>query len=970
MKKHNYALLCAALIFSATTPKENTIFDDARAGNAQAIRQRIHNGEDCAKKDENGNTVLHIASKNGDTESVDVLTTEPTYPDWDSRWLWSYFGYTPVLPDPNATNNNGDTPLHLAMEQEHVETSEKLLEKGADPKVTNKQDLSPVFNAIHENKRKIVPFLVKHKLINQRNNGNNALHFAIKYNLFDMVGDLAKSTNLALQENNQGKTPTMVAAEQKDITSLKILHINGVNLNTRGQYGRQPIHSAALAGNYEGAKYLLENGTYVDSNDNNDNTGLLLATSTGDIKVVDLFLAYKADAKKRNKKGEDILCIAVNNNRRNLIERLKQHPDVKIDGRDDAGRTAFMNATIAGNHSMMRMLYEVGANIHILDNKGENAIHKVALSGDTSGLALLIPYHSSDHLDKKNHQGNSPVFVAIENGNCNIVTQLLHAGVSLNDTNNNGETVFHKIAQCKNAKALPTLLSTIMNNPLSKPHIATQAHNGLSAMHYASANDNVAGMQELAKYHALYTDLTVHNDTLAHTAAECGALNSLQHLKSVIPMMLQQRNKNNHTPFITSAAKGKLDALKLLFCENDIINRDISAAISIARANKHAHIVSFLEQAETERLNFCANIAAFPQKIAHEETEIATLHQKLIAKDLSYGLYYLGHKIASPKQYSTNDLYYKTEPERSQILREYREILDDVLLKKSKLDSKLNDILHKEKLQREENERVAREEAARQARLAEERRQADLQDRLRRQQAEEARVAAERAEQNRQAALQEQALAEEAARLKVLSDQNAELKRIEKENEAKQKEAQLIAEQKVLLDGFAKKAKDDAKHAAALEKQQPHVQVDVNPANLLPSAPPMEKAKHSAIECVVCHGKPSAKPLACKKCKTKSADICNSCFKKYDGQCPTCWKEIGQFIKDERGECCICFEEKRVTAIPCKNCNKDTSSARICSGCIGACMKQNEKNKQPRCCPTCKENTLDEALAKKLATQQ
>lgn len=861
MKKHNYTLLCAVLIFSATIPKENTIFDDARAGNARAIRQRIHNGENCAKKDENGNTVLHIVSENGDAESVDILTTEPTYPDWDSRWLWSWAGYTPVLPNVNEPNNNGDTPLHLAMEQEHPEVSEKLLEKGANPKITNKQDLSPVFNAIHENKRKIVPFLVKHKLINQRKNGSNALHFAVKYNLFDMVGDLAKSTNLALQENNQGKTPTMVAAEQKDITSLKILHMSGVNLNVRGQYGRQPIHSAALAGNYEGAKYLLENGAYVDSNDNNDNTGLLLATSTGDIKVVDLFLAYKADAKKRNKKGEDILCIAVNNNRRNLIERLKQHPDVKIDGRDDAGKTAFMNATIAGNHPMMRILYEAGANIHILDNKGENAIHKVTQTGDINGLALLIPYHSSDQLDKKNHQGNSPIFVAIENGNCNIITQLLHAGVSLNDTNNNGETIFHKITQCKNAKALPTLLSTIMNNPLSKPHIATQAHNGLTAMHYAAAYDNVAGMQELNKYGASYTDLTTASDSLAHTAAVSGALNSLEHLNNSIPMLLQHRNKKNQTPFITAADAGKLDALTLLFCENDIINRDISAAISIARANKHAHIVSFLEQAETERLNFCANIAALPQKIAHEEKEIAELYQKLIEKDLSY--YYLSHKITSPKQYSTNDLYYKTEPQRSQILREYREILDDVLLKKSKLNSELNDILHKEKLQRKENERIAREEAARQARLAEERRQAELQERLRRQQAEEAREA-----------------------------------------EAKQKEAELVAQQKALLDDFeAKKAKEDAaaKHADALEKQQSHVHMDVNSANLQPSAPLVEE-KQQAIECIVCHGQPSAKPLPCKTCKKRTVNICNTCFKNYNGQCPTCWKGVGQFIKLQAGE--------------------------------------------------------------------
>ena len=43
------------------------------------------------------------------------------------------------------------------MEQEDAQTSEKLIEKGANPKITNKQGLTPGFNAVKKNKRKIIP---------------------------------------------------------------------------------------------------------------------------------------------------------------------------------------------------------------------------------------------------------------------------------------------------------------------------------------------------------------------------------------------------------------------------------------------------------------------------------------------------------------------------------------------------------------------------------------------------------------------------------------------------------------------------------------------------------------------------------------------------------------------------------------------------------------------------------------------
>ena len=161
---------------------------------------------------------------------------------------------------------------------------------------------------------------------------------------------------------------------------------------------------------------------------------------------------------------------------------------------------------------------------------------------------------------------------------------------------------------------------------------------------------------------------------------------------------------------------------------------------------------------------------SLPQLIKKDESEIQQLQVNLAEKDLSYVADYFLYGTSPLKQYSANELYYKTEAERDKIFREYTTKLDKVREKKYALETKYNNILHQE-----EQERQAREQAARDAK---QKRQAEVREQLRKQQA-------------------------------------------------------------ILNEGNQRKAKDNAaaaKHAAALEQQQAHV-----PMNLQASAPPMEE---------------------------------------------------------------------------------------------------------------------------------
>jgi ankyrin repeat protein len=968
MQKITYALLISTLIFSSLTPQQ-TIFDDVRAGNKAAIRKRLENCENCAETDENGNNALHIAGEEGKPEHeeiIDMLTTQPDYSGW-SNWFYGCF-YAPTLPNKNEKNKKGKVPLRSAIDRGNIGTTEKLIVKGANTEITDEEGISPTFAVVKQNKPQLISILARHQLIQQKLNGKNILHYAIEINQIPMVDRLATDTSLTQEENNEGKTPAMLAAEKNDASCLRILHVKGVNLNARNHFGRQPIHSSAFAGSYEAAKYLLENDAYVDSTDNNDDTPLLISTVKGNKDVFDLFLAHKADAKKRNKQGRNILALAMENRKYVLIERITKIPGININEQDALGQTPFINAVLQKDHLMMGALSQAGADMHTADYQGETALHKIGRNGDTNALSELFPTHKNIW-NNVNNDGNTAIFIAAENGHFNIITMLMHGGASLEGTNNNGETIFHQFAKSKN----PFSFDATIAQYKPRMDINARSKSGLSAIHYAVANKDVEMMKMCIQYGAVYTDLTPDNDTLAHTAAKSGALNALKELKYRMPMMLQQRNKNNHTPFITAAANGHFDSAQFLFCENDIINRDISIAISLARAHGHTHIVQSLEQTEKKRMDECVKIARQPQEMIEIEKQITSLHQQLAEKDPSYFFKGLFRAAASPKQYSANELYYMTEAQRTQISLGYTQIYNQVLQKKKELKNELNTfIAQEEKERKQEKKRIREAKKQEQARIEEQnRRERELQ-------VIQKRNAEIEAERRRELELKKQQHTADLAQIKGLHHyeekklqddatkkaQQVEIDRCNKEKAAKD------TQQAILDQAAATKARADQErirqqqHAAALDKQQAHV-----PMNLQPSAPPMEQ-KIVADQCSACGGKAPSKPLPCVKCKKKVEGICATCVKKYAGRCPHCYDLHTLGIEKQKGECCIgvaaCTEEKGVTVIPCTQCKKESSTDRICAGCLEACIKDNIKKGQKDKCPRCTQNTLDESLTKKI----
>ena len=135
MKKRNLLLL--AVLLCCTLPlvakEATTIFQDVRSGDKGAIRKRLENHENCSQKeDRSGNNALHIAAELGNTEIVEILTTEPDYSEW-GNWLYYSLWQSPAkLPNKDEKNNLGNTPTHCALENDHIDTAGCLINKDAN----------------------------------------------------------------------------------------------------------------------------------------------------------------------------------------------------------------------------------------------------------------------------------------------------------------------------------------------------------------------------------------------------------------------------------------------------------------------------------------------------------------------------------------------------------------------------------------------------------------------------------------------------------------------------------------------------------------------------------------------------------------------------------------------------------------------------------------------------------------------
>lgn len=127
--------------------------------------------------------------------------------------------------------------------------------------------------------------------------------------------------------SNSGKA-LIDAAMDGNFEKVKLLIEKGADVNAKNNNGQTALMYASREGDLEIAKYLVENGTDINAKDSDwGYTALIYAAEYVNLEIVQFLIESVADVNIKNNDGKTALDFAEENNYKNIIELLKNSID-------------------------------------------------------------------------------------------------------------------------------------------------------------------------------------------------------------------------------------------------------------------------------------------------------------------------------------------------------------------------------------------------------------------------------------------------------------------------------------------------------------------------------------------------------------------------------------------------------------------------------------------------------------------
>jgi hypothetical protein len=158
--------------------------------------------------------------------------------------------------------------------------------------------------------------------------------------------------------------PLVAALAGKHFQTADLLHDNGADPDVRGESMISPLHAAAISGNFEAVRILIEyDPADINARDEGGSTPLLWASGSRyfeDGSVVRLLLEHGADTNVQNQIGRTPLHRASMIGALEVVRLLLEH-GADVEAKNNVGETALQEAADMEHDEVVELLREHGA---------------------------------------------------------------------------------------------------------------------------------------------------------------------------------------------------------------------------------------------------------------------------------------------------------------------------------------------------------------------------------------------------------------------------------------------------------------------------------------------------------------------------------------------------------------------------------------------------------------------------------
>ena len=191
------------------------------------------------------------------------------------------------------------------------------------------------------------------------------------------------------EEDSYGRTALSWAAQRQDYDAIRLLLRNNANPGKVDSNQRRSLYWAIRGGSVDCVRLLLEHEVDIDQVDDWGYTALNnLIICLDNTEMLDLLLQYQPDINYQSADGDSALLIALENQHLSVATRLI-HYGADIHIKENSGYNALSVAVIFNNHAIIRLLLERQADHHGTIKQHGSFLHLVAKTADTQTLQIL-----------------------------------------------------------------------------------------------------------------------------------------------------------------------------------------------------------------------------------------------------------------------------------------------------------------------------------------------------------------------------------------------------------------------------------------------------------------------------------------------------------------------------------------------------------------------------------------------------